>query len=93
MATPITAEMTVSSRKKASSLRYGVANDATLRNVPFANFLSSTELSWRIERQALAPDIPPGRVMGNLLNQANMAGLARLPQAGHVVVDFAQSGC
>jgi hypothetical protein len=31
--------------------------------------------------------------MGNLLDHANVAGLARLPQAGQLANDFAESGC
>ena len=65
--TPITDEMIVSSRKTASSFRYGSAKDTTLRSVPGVSFLLSTEVSWFLMRQALAPAIPPGRVMGFLL--------------------------
>src|SRR6478752_7620858 len=59
VATPITDDTTVNSRKTPSSLRYGVANDTTLRSVPAASFLFFTELSWYLIRQVLAPGMPP----------------------------------
>ena len=45
VATPITEEMIVNTRKTASSLRYGLANDTTRRNVPGVSFLFSTDRS------------------------------------------------